>query len=536
MQRVLDGLTGHRFDLLVIGGGIHGLFAAYDAAQRGLSVALVEGADFGSGLSFNHQRTIHGGLRALQHGNLRKTRQQTGERRTWARIAPHLIRPLPFLLGTYGRGRRSRLALRAGFRVYDAVGRARNAGVTAELHIPNTRLESMAATRRLFPGIDERGLTGGGLWYDYQTRHPDRLTWTVALAAEQAGARLVNYAQAVGALEAAGGRVTGARVRDVLSGREVNVEASVTLLAVGSALSAVIPLFGATGAPPLVRAMNVLLDRPARDIALAAAGASGRMLTAVPWRGYVLVGTDQSPDIVAAPEPRPPASALEAFLSDINVAFPRLAATRSDVRIIHHGLTPAVADRGRIDLMPEPLVIRHQAQGRAGLLSLVGVKYTTARRAAEEAVDAVIGEIGTRSGRPCRTSSTILPHANIADAEGLLIETARGLQVNLDRETLDHLAGWYGTEAPAVVRYASKTGLLDRLSEAAAVMTGEVAYAVEFASAVRLSDAVLRRLPLGSAGHPGHTALQRAADIMGAKLDWTATRRLDEIALVDGVY
>src|ERR1700683_5215018 len=90
----LDALSGDRYGLLVVGGGIHGLFAAYDAALRGLTVALVERSDFGSGLSFNHQRTLHGGLRALQAGNVLKTREQIRERRAWAIIAPHLVRPL----------------------------------------------------------------------------------------------------------------------------------------------------------------------------------------------------------------------------------------------------------------------------------------------------------------------------------------------------------------------------------------------------------------------------------------------------------
>src|SRR5436190_19713571 len=111
MVRDVELLARQRWDVLVIGGGIHGLFAAYDAAQRGLSVALVEAADFGGGLSFNHQRTLHGGLRALQSGQLRKTRQQLTERRTWARIAPYFVRPLPFLIGTYARTARSRAAL-----------------------------------------------------------------------------------------------------------------------------------------------------------------------------------------------------------------------------------------------------------------------------------------------------------------------------------------------------------------------------------------------------------------------------------------
>src|SRR5205085_1411112 len=104
----------------------------YDAAARGLAVALIDRADFGSGLSFNHQRTLHGGLRALQHGHLRKTREQIHERRTWGRIAPHLIRPLPFLMGTHGWATHSRWAVKAGFTVYDWLGRSRNAGVLPE--------------------------------------------------------------------------------------------------------------------------------------------------------------------------------------------------------------------------------------------------------------------------------------------------------------------------------------------------------------------------------------------------------------------
>ncbi|HEV3142141.1 MAG TPA: FAD-dependent oxidoreductase, partial [Vicinamibacterales bacterium] len=95
MVRDLDRLTAQTFDVLVVGGGIYGLAIAYDAAQRGLSVALVERDDFGSGASFNHLRTIHGGLRYLQSLDLRRSRESMRERRTIARIAPHLVQPLP---------------------------------------------------------------------------------------------------------------------------------------------------------------------------------------------------------------------------------------------------------------------------------------------------------------------------------------------------------------------------------------------------------------------------------------------------------
>jgi glycerol-3-phosphate dehydrogenase len=524
MPRDFDALLGVNYDVLVIGGGIHGLFAAYDAASRGLSVALVERSDFGSGLSFNHQRTLHGGLRAVQTGRLGKVRHQIAERRTWARIAPHLLRPLPFLVATSGWSTRSRMAVRLGFTLYDFVARKRNAGVSPELHLPRAKLESAAATKRLFPGVSERGLSGGAVWYDYQIRHPDRLTWTVALAAREAGARLMNYVEALGP---AGSGAPGVGVRDLLTGENGIVAAKVTIVAAGSQVGTVLSAFGIQGAPPLLRAMNVLLDRPARDIATAAPAPSGRMLTAVPWQGYVLIGTHQSAEPVAATETSPPPEAIDAFLADANAAFPRLSAKRADIRLIHYGLVPAISNGRSTDLLPEPAIARHSVAG-SSLIALVGAKYTTARWAAERAVDLAARDAGGHHRRS-RTSSATLPHAGIADVEGRLVETMRGLGIDLDRDVIDHLTSWYGTEASEVVRHAAETGTLDRLAPASPVIAGEISYAATRADAVRLADAVLRRTPLGAAGHPGTEALTRAAAVMAKSTRWSDDQRAAEV-------
>src|SRR3954452_23639181 len=115
MVRDVDRLGERTFDVLVVGGGIYGLTIAYDAAQRGLSVALVERNDFGSGASFNHLRTIHGGVRYLQGLDIKRARESGRERRTLARIAPQALRPLPFALPLYRSLMRGKLAMRAGF-------------------------------------------------------------------------------------------------------------------------------------------------------------------------------------------------------------------------------------------------------------------------------------------------------------------------------------------------------------------------------------------------------------------------------------
>src|SRR5215813_7738907 len=126
MQRDVDRLTGRTFDVLVVGGGIYGLTIAYDCAQRGLSVALIERHDFGSGSSFNHLRTIHGGLRYLQTLDLGRARESIGERRTLARIAPSYVRPLPFVLPLKRSVMRGALAMRAGFVLDSLVAADRN--------------------------------------------------------------------------------------------------------------------------------------------------------------------------------------------------------------------------------------------------------------------------------------------------------------------------------------------------------------------------------------------------------------------------
>src|SRR3954454_8092716 len=151
--REFETLTGTTFDVLVIGGGIHGLATALDAAARGLSVALVEAADFAAATSFNHQRTAHGGLRSLQSGRLDHARESIRERRALARIAPRLLRPLPVIIGTYRSVIKSRLALRAAFKFDSWLGRHRNDALEPELHLPPARLTSRAATLKLFPGV-----------------------------------------------------------------------------------------------------------------------------------------------------------------------------------------------------------------------------------------------------------------------------------------------------------------------------------------------------------------------------------------------
>jgi glycerol-3-phosphate dehydrogenase len=534
--RDLTRFNAGTYDVLVIGGGIHGLACAYDAASRGLRVALVEANDFGSGASFNHQKTAHGGLRSLGSGHLQRARESIRERRALARIAPWFLRPLPFLVGTYRSVPKNRLALRAAFKLDAWLGRRRNDGVEPELHLPKPRLVSKAATVRLFAGVRPERLTGGAQWYDYQMVEADRLTLAFAAAADRAGADLANYAEAVEPIKV-DGRIAGMVIRDQLTGSTSAIKARVTLNAAGARAGDMMRLFGVSRSFPLVRAMNLVTSKAASDMALAAPGRDGRMLTLVPWRGRALVGTTHTAHFVEPGDFAVSAVELDAFVADANHAFPALHLSRADVTLIHRGLVPAVAGRGgAAELKPSAEILDHATDGAEGAITVVGIKYTTARRVAER----TSGKIAKRLGRhlpASRTAVTPLPGAGIADHEALAIETARTPRLDVPLPVIRHLIRLYAETSADIIRVMhDRADLRAPVSAGIDTLGAEIVHVIRHEMSMRLTDIVVRRTGMGSAGAPPHDAVERCARIAAAELGWDETRVHEEIAEVRKFY
>ncbi|HEY2432488.1 MAG TPA: FAD-dependent oxidoreductase [Vicinamibacterales bacterium] len=536
-RRDFHALANAQYDILVVGGGIHGLATALAAARRGVSVALIDKADFAASTSFNHQRTAHGGLRSLQTGRLRHAREAILERRALAGMAPRLLRPLPFLVGTYRSLVRSRLALHAAFRIDAWLGRDRNVGVEPELHLPPARLVSRAATLKLFPGIRQEGLTGGANWYDYQMVLANRLSLAFAEGAAAHGARLVNYAAAIAAVKDHG-KVAGMRVRDALSGEELEVRAKLTINAAGAHAGEIMRLFGVARELPLLKAMNLVTSKPASDMALAARGPSGAMLTLTPWHGRAMVGTFQSArvqqpsDLAVGPEE------IDAMVAAANAAFPALRLTRDEVTLVHRGIVPAQQRRdGSAALLASPQIIDHDAEGSGGALTVVGVKYTTARATGAKAADAAIRRLGQPSLRPAREPIAVLPGAGIADHEALVIETARAAGLELSPAIVSHLTSVYGDRSAPIVRLmAERTDWRMPLVPGRPSVGAEVVHAIRHEMAITLADIVIRRMELGAMHHPGPELAAAAARIAADELAWPADRRAREIASIDAFY
>src|SRR5207344_872533 len=201
MKRNVRDLSGQQFDVLVIGGGAAGAATARESALRGFSTALIEREDFGGGTSAHCFKVVHGGIRYLQHGDVRRLRASCHERAVFLRIAPHLVSTLPFAVPTYGQYQHSKWLLGAGMLLYDALSAGCNAGVTdGARRVRRTQFLSRPEVLRRFPNVEQRGLTGAAVFEDGQMHNPPRLVFAFAAAAHELGSTVCNYVEAQGLL------------------------------------------------------------------------------------------------------------------------------------------------------------------------------------------------------------------------------------------------------------------------------------------------------------------------------------------------
>ena len=467
--------------MLVVGGGVYGLAIAYDAAQRGLSVALVERGDFGAATSFNHLKTIHGGLRYLQTADLRRMRESIRERRAFARIAPRWIAPLPFLMPTRASLTRNSIALKVALAIDALVGRDRNDNVDPARHLPAGRVVAGSACRELFDGAIPT-VASAAVWHDYQTVDGDRLTLAFAKAGVACGAVLANYTQATAPLTT-GQKLGGVRARDAVTGQTFDVRARAVVNAAGPWGATLFADSAERTRWPLLKAMNLVTSRPARKAALVGATRAGRALVLLPWQGRTLIGTSESRDLRRPDDQDARREEVTAFVADINDTFPGFSLAPDEVTLVHRGIVPAAGATSGVSLLGRSRIIDHAHEGMSDLISIVGVKYTTARVVAERAVDLLLRKLG-RSAPPCRTAVTLLPESGLDD-----------------RDPPDRIA-----------------------------------HAIRDEMAQTLSDVVIRRTGLGAAGYPGDTAATRIAEQMQQLAGWSDERKQKDLEALKRFY
>lgn len=493
-----------QYDLVVIGGGITGVGIARDAALRGLKVALFEKSDYASGTSSKSSKMIHGGLRYLEHGEIGLVFESVSERRVQTRVAPHLVRPLPFLIPIYKGVRPGFEIMNVGLWIYDSLALFR----APKMH---KAFRGTKAALELEPQLKPEGLRGALEYYDCATDDA-RLVLENALDAQALGADCHTYTEVMRFERAGDGRITGVAVKDRLTGRTWSVGARGVVLAAGAWTDEMIRRFEIPMERPLLRrtkGVHIVLPRERLPLARAITLISpvdGRVMFALPWRDRSVLGTTDTDFAGTADEVAADMADVQYLCDSGNGYFPGANLTPDDVIATWAGLRPLIAAPANVD--ESEISREHEIFTRKdGLVIIAGGKLTTYRRMARETVNKTLqlleelGDFDRSTLEKASTKTRPLPGAVGIEPPSLDGVAAIGRQLideyKLDVDTATHLCGVYGARAVELAQMiAAEPALGERMDRELPYVWAEVDFAAKRDLARTIEDVLVRRVPL----------------------------------------
>ncbi|KAI8428252.1 hypothetical protein MSG28_002472 [Choristoneura fumiferana] len=530
-EQVASLQAGHIYDVLIIGGGATGVGCALDATTRGLRTALVEADDFASGTSSRSTKLIHGGVRYLQkaimqldYDQYKMVKEALHERANMLEVAPHLTRPLPILLPVYKWWQVPYYWF--GIKMYDVVAGDRN--------VKSSYYLSKKHTLELFPMLKSDNLCGGIVYYDGQ-QDDARMNLAIALTAARHGATIANHVS-VTKLHKTGGKLSGARVRDELTGKEWDVQAKSIINATGPFTDSIRKMDEPTVKEICCPSSGVHIVLPSYYSPehmglLDPATSDGRVIFFLPWLKGTIAGTTDMPCKVTH-NPKPTEDEILFILTEVkNYLNPDVEVRRGDVMSAWSGIRPLVSDPNKEDT--QSLARNHIVHvSKAGLVTIAGGKWTTYRSMAAETIDAAI------------ESANLKPLFRECQTDGFRLEGAHGWtptmyirlvqDFGLEMEVAQHLAKSYGDRAFAVAKMAAMTGkrwpiIGKKIHPEFPYIDAEIRYGVR-EYACTCVDMIARRLRLAFLNvQAAIEALPAVADIMQEELKWSDAEKKKQI-------
>ena len=545
MKRDINKLSTLEFDILIVGGGSHGAAVAYEAASWGFITALIEQKDFLQATSSNSLKIIHGGLRYLQHLNFKRMRESIKARRDMMSIAPHLVKPLPCLMPTYGHGLKGKEVMYIALFVNDLIAWDQNHEIEKEWCLKKGKILSKESCLRYLPNIRKDGVNGAALWHDAIAVNTEKLSLHFIIKAVERGALVANYVQAE-ELIIQKNSVKGARAKDIMTGDTFDIKAKMVVNAGGPWMENLLhsPGIKKKSVQCWAKAVNIIVKKSLfNGYAVGLEGSreymdmdavlkrGKRLIFFVPWRGYTIIGTSYKEFKGKPDQLRVEKEDIRELIEEANNIYPAGKLTFYDVTFFHYGLVPMITSDTNmscnVQLDKHSTVVDHEKhENIKGLLTIKSVKYTTAPQTAKEVMSLIKKKKMFLKLKSFDSYNTIDRNNYIFQAQYKPKKINNGGKFDI----LKHLKSNYGDYCDELLDCIEKDeSLASLVSYNPPLTVVEILYAIREEMALKLADIVFRRTELGTAECPPQDVLHHVANIMAEELWWDEKRKTNEI-------
>ncbi len=520
------------YDLIVIGGGINGAGIARDAATRGLKTILIEKGDFASGSSSWSTRLIHGGLRYLEYFEFPLVRESLKEREVLLRNAPHLVSPLLLTIPIYSDRSRPYWKIWAGMILYDIF--------SFDKTLPLHRMLPKAKFQQLFRYVDRNDLVGGAQYYDGQVTLAERLCLENIIAAQEAGATVLNYVEVTN-LEIADNRITNLTCKNKLTEEIFTVtgnQDTVIINTSGPWVDEICKLghsqnqsqpIGKTKKMGGTKGSHIIVkpfaSAPKTTSLYVEAKSDGRPFFIVPWLGMYLIGTTDLPFKGDLDRVKADNDEIDYLLTETNNIIPTANLSREDILFTYSGVRPLPNSEGKKpgSITRKHILYDHKKEGVNNLISLIGGKLTTYRNVGEEMIDAVLKKTA-RPYKPCITDKTSLPGC-ILPNDPRIDQAIQDYQNIVPATTINYLFSVYGARAIEVLKLTKQHPELgEKITSDFSDIKAQIVYAVQAEFAQNFTDILRRRTTLAMQGNYGLDLFPVVSEILIKYCNWNSEK------------
>jgi len=543
MKRFIEDYHGEEFDLIIIGGGITGATVAYEAASRGLSVALLEKSDFGSATSAATSKLIHGGLRYLSTHEFGLVRESLKERRVLTNIAPNFIHPASCLFATYENDKVSNLMMKIGMLLYELFSFDKNLLWDSSKKMPHHKSVSSENIIKLFPNALKEGLVGGQLYYDCSSHSPERFTLAFIKSAVKYGASVANYTKVKDFIikkTAKMKTVSGVKVVDEVSGKKYDINGKLIINCAGPWADILLDKVKKNIGNQVLRrseGIHIVTKKLVDKHIFSGSTLTGKHFFMLPYRNHTIVGTTDKEFVGKPDDYKVTKKAIEELLHDVNQSFGATEKIKyNDIIYTYGGLRPLVEDQTE-DVYHSSRkyeITGEKKNGIEGLITVEGGKFTTSRMLAEKAIDKTL-KILKRPKKKSISKDNYLYACDIDNSLEFITKKQKQYS-NFLPEQIEYLSKCYGTEIDELFSIIQEDESYKKALNKDGENLAQVIFAIRNEMAVSLSDIMIRRTGIGQLGHPGKETLFSVAKLAASELNWDDKKISDEIQKMELIF